>query len=199
MRAEIPILDQILALDAAAARACSQLAGWAPLDIVMGVATVSGVYGAIWLVLGLALALRHGGAVAQGYVRLVWSVALATLLVSGIIKPLVGRTRPDVAHITRSTYASLFTSRTAGHSFPSGHAAQAVAGASALALMWPRRRRSIYALAALIASSRLYLGVHYPLDVLVGGALGWAVARVATARTPCYISKSARAPASVPR
>jgi undecaprenyl-diphosphatase len=193
------MLDALLTLDATLARAISHAAGWPPLDVLFVIVTVLGVSGWIWFVVGLVLALRRGGHVAEGFVRLFWSLVLTSVIVGQGIKPFIGRARPDVAGLTRSSAAALATSRTAGHSFPSGHAAQAAAGAYALALMWPRRRGWIYTLGALVALSRVYLGVHYPLDVIGGVAVGWAVARVATAGTPCYISRSASEASDVPR
>jgi undecaprenyl-diphosphatase len=61
------------------------------------------------------------------------------------------------------------------HSFPSGHAATSFACATVLAAAWPRARGALYALAVLIAFSRLYNGVHFPLDVFGGTVLGVAV------------------------
>jgi undecaprenyl-diphosphatase len=60
-------------------------------------------------------------------------------------------------------------------SFPSGHAATSFAGATLLAWYAPRLAVPLYALAALVAWSRVYVGVHYPLDILAGAALGVAV------------------------
>jgi undecaprenyl-diphosphatase len=60
-------------------------------------------------------------------------------------------------------------------SFPSGHAATSFAGATVLSAFVPRLRVLFYVLAALVAWSRVYVGVHYPLDILAGAVLGTAV------------------------
>ncbi len=56
--------------------------------------------------------------------------------------------------------------------FPSGHASTAFACATVLAWVSPRLAAPLFVLAALIAFSRVYVGVHWPLDVLGGAALG---------------------------
>jgi undecaprenyl-diphosphatase len=60
------------------------------------------------------------------------------------------------------------------NSFPSGHAATSFACATVLGLAFPRLRVAFFLLAAAVAWSRVYVGVHYPLDVLAGAALGIA-------------------------
>jgi undecaprenyl-diphosphatase len=64
-------------------------------------------------------------------------------------------------------------------SFPSGHAATSVAGAVVLAYLLGRWWSWLALLAAAVAFSRVYVGVHYPLDVLAGAALGAGVGLVA--------------------
>lgn len=60
-------------------------------------------------------------------------------------------------------------------SFPSGHAMTAFAAAGAVALLAPRLRWPILGLAAIVALSRVYLGVHFWLDVIAGATLGLAI------------------------
>jgi undecaprenyl-diphosphatase len=66
-------------------------------------------------------------------------------------------------------------------SLPSGHAATSFAGATLLAFVVPRLTVPFLALAAAIAWSRVYVGVHYPSDIVAGAALGAAIALGATA------------------
>jgi len=64
----------------------------------------------------------------------------------------------------------------ANPSFPSGHAATSFACAALLAWLTPLPKVPLFALAALIAFSRVYDGVHYPLDSVGGAVLGLLVA-----------------------
>lgn len=179
----------LLGLDAALARWINGLAGVPVLDWLMVALSVSGTHAAIWFVLGAVAAWRDASA-ARAFVRMAWGLALAALLVNSILKPAVDRERPFV----RDPGVHLVGPTPSGSSFPSGHAASAVAGAYGLVFVWPRRRALLWALAASISCSRVYLGVHYPTDVVVGALVGWGVARLATGRAPCYSSASANVP-----
>lgn len=135
--------------------------------------------GSLWLLVPLALAccvlLVRAGLPRQG-AAVALSLAGASLI-SDLVKVLVGRSRPPVEHLQTVT----------GPSFPSGHSIQAGAFWLSLVLAMraagvaPTRVRWAAALAALIvlavALSRVYLGVHYPSDVIAGVLLGtgWAV------------------------
>ena len=63
-------------------------------------------------------------------------------------------------------------------SFPSGHSATAFACATVIAWASPRLAVPAFVLAALVAWSRVYVGVHWPLDVLGGAVLGVLVSTV---------------------
>ena len=97
---------------------------------------------------------------------------LAGQLISYGLKQWIGRVRPNDA------YASPKPLVHAPHdgSFPSGHATVSFACATVLAFYAPRAAPAFFLLAAAIAWSRVYVGVHYPLDVLGGAVLGVAIA-----------------------
>jgi undecaprenyl-diphosphatase len=81
-----------------------------------------------------------------------------------LLKHVVGGRRPQLAHPLIAVPHS--------PSFPSGHAATSFACATVLSVLVPRAAPAFYVLAAAIGYSRLYVGVHWPLDVVVGAALG---------------------------
>jgi undecaprenyl-diphosphatase len=106
---------------------------------------------------------------------LLFEVALADLiaqLVSYGLKQDIGRERPNVAYAEPKPLVH------APHdaSFPSGHAAASFACATVLSFYAPRAAPVFFVLAAAIAWSRVYVGVHYPLDVLGGAVLGFGIA-----------------------
>jgi undecaprenyl-diphosphatase len=98
------------------------------------------------------------------------AVALTYGLASGVAKPLIGRERPYAAQLV--TARTVETQPAIGPSFPSGHAATAVAGALAGSRVVPGAGWLLWALASLMAYSRVYVGVHYPSDIAAGALLG---------------------------
>jgi len=68
-------------------------------------------------------------------------------------------------------------------SFPSGHAAAAVAFAEGVRHEWPAAAPLLYAVSGLVGYSRVHTGVHYPGDVLAGSAIGFGLAQVTSQAT----------------
>jgi undecaprenyl-diphosphatase len=111
--------------------------------------------------------------------RLLAAIAVQAALVV-LLKHLCARVRPCHA---LAWCAPLAGTAPVDFSFPSGHAAGVFAFAAFVALRWPRWGAPALAFAALVAASRVVLGVHYPSDVLAGALLGAAVG-AAFARSP---------------
>ncbi len=127
----------------------------------------------MWIALAPVVAWRVGYPILRAVLLVVACVWLADLLAS-LLKIAVGRERPFVS----IPEADPLTGGIVGSSFPSGHAATSAAGAFALAVIAPRAAPYFAALAGAIAFSRVYVGAHYPLDVLAGLLVGLAVAGV---------------------
>jgi undecaprenyl-diphosphatase len=109
-------------------------------------------------------------------VRLAAVLILPTILISdqfasAVIKALVDRPRP--CHILGDV--RLLVDCGGGLSFPSSHAVNHFAAALVLAYFMPRGTWWLFGYASIIAFSRVYVGVHYPLDVIGGAAIGMIV------------------------
>ncbi len=141
---------------------------------------IAGSYGQLWLI-GAALLLifkktrRTGVAVLVAYaeVYLLGQIALKNLF-----------SRPHPCQIDLAF--EMLVSRPSSSSFPSTHSAWAFAAATAIFMDHRKIGVAAFAVAALIAFSRLYMFLHFPTDVLFGAALGvglgvfahWITARV---------------------
>jgi undecaprenyl-diphosphatase len=132
----------------------------------MQIISAVGRGGLIWVALALLLAAVHRFRF-PNLIPLVLTLIAATTVTDKLIKPTVNRSRPYEVQAV-----STIGGRPSGPSFPSGHAANAIAGAWSLSQSNPAGAPIFWVLAVAIAYSRVYLGVHYPLDVAAGGAIG---------------------------
>ncbi len=140
---------------------------------IAGVRRFSGLgeHGLIWLALG------GTGTVLDRRRARRWRRATVTVagayVISTSIKLAVGRQRPAVEDLPQ-----LMETPT-GLSFPSSHSSSSFAAAQAFSALVPAQL--LYAVAVPMALSRLYLGVHYPSDIVAGAALGTVLGRLGRA------------------
>ncbi|MET8131667.1 phosphatase PAP2 family protein [Streptomyces sp. NPDC005251] len=126
-------------------------------------------HGRLWLGTAAGISLVGGPTGRRAALRGLGSLALASFTVNTLVKWSARRPRPLLAgvptirHLARQPHTT---------SFPSGHSASAAAFATAVALESTRYGALVAPVAAAVAFSRVYVGVHYPGDVLAGVAIG---------------------------
>src|SRR5579863_7513125 len=130
--------------------------------------------GLIWYALILALPLMFGRAAAKPAIVMALTGALGVLLYK-LLKRVFVRERPFITHSS----IALAGAPLDRYSFPSGHTLHAVSFAWQASAHFPELTWVLVPLAALIAGSRVVLGLHYPTDVLVGGLIGASLAEFA--------------------
>ena len=155
-------------------RITTRIGQWplSPADPLLNALSRSANHSGLWFALGAGLAAgtRHQR---RGALRGVIAIGGASLLANGVLKPLVPRRRPAADLLP--AYRSLAEPPTSS-SFPSGHSASAAAFAVAVGLESPRTALVVAPLAAVVAYSRVHVGVHWTTDVAAGTALGAGVA-----------------------
>ncbi|MFL6175088.1 MAG: phosphatase PAP2 family protein [Ornithinibacter sp.] len=129
-----------------------------------------------WFLTAAALGLLGGPTGRRGARAGVVAIGAASLVVNQPMKLAGNRDRPDREghRVPEARWVPMPTST----SFPSGHSASALAFAVAVGDVVPALRWPLRAAGATVAFSRIYTGVHYPGDVLVGAATGALLGRL---------------------
>lgn len=157
------------------------------LNPVMKAITHLGDAGIFWILLTVILLCfkktRRAGIVSA--LALILSLVVNNLC----LKNLVDRTRP----YELIEGLKILVAKPADASFPSGHSGASFAAATAI-FPWVSRRYGVplLILAALIALSRLYVGVHFPTDVLAGTVIGILLGLAANGIFRCWENKRVR-------
>lgn len=163
-------------------------------DIVMPLLSSHAVLWTLALVLA-AVGLRLGRAPMTVILGLAICIGASDLTCS-LIKDSVGRVRPyqsigETRYQQSGAWAALprdfEATKKRGSSFPSAHASNAAA--AALVLFAAYRKKAVWALPLAVGYSRIYLGKHFPMDVLAGWATGLAVAAVLMPVYPAVFSR----------
>ena len=145
------------------------------LDKIMIFVSSLGNKGIIWIAIGilfLLLGVKNKKWRTRGLLVL-FSLAANLLVCNTVLKPLVDRTRPYYV----LEYTPLIPP-VGDPSFPSGHTSASFAAATAIYCINKKWGIAAYLLAAVMGFSRLYLGVHFPTDVLFGAVVGMVAAKI---------------------
>jgi undecaprenyl-diphosphatase len=134
--------------------------------------------GIVWYVLILALPLMYGASAVKPAIAMAVT-GLVGLLLYTLLKRLFVRERPFITHATISQAGAPLDR----YSFPSGHTLHAVSFTWQACAHFPELAWVLLPLTALIAGSRVVLGLHYPSDVLAGAGIGAVLAALGLAFT----------------
>ncbi|MFF0019361.1 phosphatase PAP2 family protein [Streptomyces sp. NPDC004082] len=142
---------------------------WPGGDRVLPRLTRSANHGVLWFATAAALAASRSPRARRAAARGLASLTLASATINTLGKRSVRRARPalDPVPLVRQLKRQPITT-----SFPSGHSASAAAFATGVAMESGGLGAAVAPVAAAVAFSRVYTGVHFPSDVLVGAALG---------------------------
>jgi undecaprenyl-diphosphatase len=158
------------AFDDAADALFDRLRGNPVADRVMYGASAVGDFSLLWQIASVTRALRGGEKEA---VRLSVALGVESALINVGVKSLFRRTRPawdqERPHGLRKPRSS---------SFPSGHATSGFMAATLLSAGRPRSRPFWFALAAIVASSRVHVKIHHASDVAAGAVIGVGLGRL---------------------
>lgn len=152
--------------------------------------TVLADHSKLWFAIAALLATRKGPW-RRAALRGAASVALSSAVTNGLGKALLPRRRPAVHLLPR--HRRLRTPPSSS-SFPSGHAASAMAFTTAVGMESPTLGLALVPLAGTVAYSRVHTGVHWPSDVVFGMALGAGVAMATSRWWPIRVSPALARP-----
>jgi diacylglycerol kinase family enzyme/membrane-associated phospholipid phosphatase len=166
------------------------------LDRAVPALSRSANHSVLWMAIAGGLAVGGGRRGMRAAIRGLASIALSSLLVNQGMKRVVRRPRPslrDVRDIRKVRVAPRTTS------FPSGHAASAAAFTAGVASELAPAAPPLAVLAGAVGASRVYVGVHYPLDVLAGALAGAGIGTLTRRIWPVLPHRAEEVPPSEDR
>ena len=128
-----------------------------------------------WLLVAGGFALFGGSQARRAALTGVAAIGLTSLVVNQPMKLAGDRRRPDRTRL--GVPENRWVRMPSSTSFPSGHSGSAAAFAVSVGDVLPRLRLPLRAAAAVVIFSRVYTGVHYPSDVVVGASVGALLGR----------------------
>lgn len=180
-------MEYLVSLDQQVFFLINHLPHTASLDFIAQTLSGLGSGGLVFFLLGLLLFIREEEKDHRFILPLILTFGIGWGLSELFLKYTFGRIRPDEV-----MKALIIGTAPESYSFPSTHAVLAFAGAYVVSWKEPKWRWWLYTLACCIGLSRIYLGYHYPIDVIAGGVIGISVGF-------CVVQLTTRIPLPQPR
>ena len=143
-------------------------------DKLMPFVTQQQNWNMVYIILLVWLLWKGGRNGRIAFVLLIFTIICADQLSSNFIKSWVARPRP--CH--NLTMLRLLVDCGSGFSFPSSHAVNNFAAAVILSYFYKEYKVVLFTIASVVAFSRVYVGVHYPLDIIGGALIGYTFANL---------------------
>ncbi len=168
-------MDSIIELDYALFHLVNSRLKTGLLDVLMPLITddTTLFFFTLFILIGLFALYRKRDL--SGFAVLVALVLISDKLTE-TLKALIARPRPCLSFESMGGSVELLIGCSSSYSFPSGHATNIFAAMVFISLKYPKWAPLLIAIAFLVAYSRVYVGVHYPADITVGGLVGTGLA-----------------------
>jgi len=177
-------MSRIEALDARVDEIFARWRGNPVADRIFYTATALGDFGLLWLALGLIRVLRSRPGDTRAGLRAIVATGIESVVVNAGLKSLFRRRRPRPIEVHPLPFRQPLTS-----SFPSGHATAAFCAATLLSEK-EKRAPFYYAIALVVALSRIHTKIHHASDVAGGIAIGLMLGRIARRIAPLDRNKA---------
>ena len=142
-------------------------------DWIMPIITNQNIWAVPIIIIIFSLLFRGGRRGRIAVAIIIISVGLADAASAQILKPFFARLRPS-HELTEGI--RILMGKGGQYGFVSSHAANVFAAAVVFGYFYPQYKLTYFIIAALVAFSRVYVGVHYPADIIFGGLLGFGLA-----------------------
>ncbi len=165
-------MDSLIAIDTWLFLKLNAGAANAFFDWLMPIITNIKYFRIPMIVMLVALALFGGGKGRSAVLLALITITITDQLSSTYLKPWIGRIRP--CHVVEGV--RIITGCGNSLSFPSGHATNTMAAAILFGAFYRRALIPALVLSVAVSYSRIYIGIHYPADILAGWIIGGGIA-----------------------
>ena len=167
------MLDQLINIDKMIFYFFNRVIANKFFDFLMPIITNENIW-AFPIICGLIYLILKDGRRAQiTVIILIVSCGLADYSSASILKPFFERLRPSHEMLDG---IRILMGKGGKYGFVSSHAANIFAAAVVLSYFYPKSKKMFFTIASMVAFSRVYIGVHYPGDIIFGGLLGYGLA-----------------------